>query len=46
QPQVYSQEGYDRVTNTEGMKDLLLRHFPDIANQIPSEQSAFKPWGV
>lgn len=44
--QVYSQEGFDRVTNTEGMKDLLARHFPDIANQIPSNQSAFKPWGV
>lgn len=43
---VYSQEGYDRVSNTEDIRDLLLRHFPDIANRIPKGQSAFKPWGV
>lgn len=43
---MYSQVGYDRVTNTEGMKDLLLRHFPDIAHTIPESYSAFKPWGV
>eukprot|EP00904_Undaria_pinnatifida_P006812 jgi/Undpi1/3260/HiC_scaffold_15.g06634.m1 len=45
-PEVYSQEGYDRVFNTEGIKDLLLRHFPDIAAQVPEGQSAFKPWRV
>ncbi|CAN0215929.1 unnamed protein product, partial [Ectocarpus fasciculatus] len=45
-PEVYSQEAFDRVTKTEGMRDLLVRHFPDIANQVPRTQSAFKPWGV
>ncbi|CAM9858665.1 unnamed protein product [Ectocarpus sp. 4 AP-2014] len=45
-PEVYSQEAFDRVTNTEGMRDLLVRHFPDIAKQVPKTQSAFKPWGA
>ncbi|CAM9117118.1 unnamed protein product [Laminaria digitata] len=45
-PKVYSQEGYDRVSNTEGIHDLLHRHFPDIARQVPRGQSAFKPWGA
>lgn len=43
---VYSNEGYERVKNTEGIRDVLLRHFPDIARQIPESQSGFKPWGV
>ena len=41
---VYSQEGYDHMSNTE-IPDLL-RHFPDIINQAPKRQSAFKPCGV
>ena len=44
--QVYSEEGYERVTQIEGLKDLLKLHFPDIAEQIPSKYSAFKPWGA
>ena len=43
---VYSQEGYDRMYNTEEIPDLLLSHFPDIANQAPKRQSAFTPWGM
>ena len=42
---VYSQEGYDRMYNTEEIPDLLLRHFLDITNQAPKRQSAFNPWG-
>ncbi|CAM9889912.1 unnamed protein product [Ascophyllum nodosum] len=45
-PEVYSEEGYERVTQIEGLKDLLKLHFPDIAEQIPSKYSAFKPWGA
>lgn len=45
-PKVYSPEGYERVRNTEGIRDVLLRHFPDVAKQIPESQSGFKPWGV
>lgn len=44
--QVYSEEGYERVKSIEGIKDLLARHFPDIAKQIPKDNSGFKPWGV
>ncbi|CAN0409167.1 unnamed protein product, partial [Scytosiphon promiscuus] len=43
-PKVYSQEGYNRVSNTQGIRDLLLSHFPDVANQAPMGQSACKPW--
>lgn len=44
--QVYSPEGFERVRTTEGIKDLLMRHFPSVSKQIPDGMSGFKPWGV
>ena len=43
---MYSQEGYDRMYITEEIPDVLRRHYPDVANQAPKRQPAFKPWGV
>uniref|UniRef100_A0A7S2HGR1 Uncharacterized protein n=1 Tax=Helicotheca tamesis TaxID=374047 RepID=A0A7S2HGR1_9STRA len=39
----YTQWGLDHVEKTSGLKDLLARHYPDLAKPFPKNHSAFKP---
>merc|ERR1712045_671172 len=43
-PEYYTQWGLDHVEETMGLKDLLKRHYPDLAKPF-EKQSAFKPLG-
>ncbi|CAN0235271.1 unnamed protein product [Discosporangium mesarthrocarpum] len=45
-PEMYTEEGFEWVRQTESLKDVLVRHYPTIAAKIPKGNSAFKPWGV
>jgi hypothetical protein len=40
---IYSQVGFDWV-NKNGMLDVLLRHFPELAPVLRGVTNAFKPW--
>jgi alpha-dioxygenase len=42
----YTQAGLDWIEKTKGFKDLLVRHYPELAKKIPDGQSAFKPYGT
>lgn len=42
--QVYTQEGLDWVTDTRGLRDVIARHYPDIAADMPPGASAFTPY--
>lgn len=42
-PDMYTKEGFDWVQNT-GMKDVLTRHFPELAAVIPKKTNVFAPW--
>ena len=42
-PDVYTQLGLDWVNNNS-MKDVILRHHPDLAATMFSTTNAFKPW--
>eukprot|EP00245_Coleochaete_scutata_P015082 TRINITY_DN65_c0_g2_i1.p1 TRINITY_DN65_c0_g2~~TRINITY_DN65_c0_g2_i1.p1 ORF type:complete len:674 (-),score=173.77 TRINITY_DN65_c0_g2_i1:686-2707(-) len=42
--EVYSQEGMDWIEETEGLKDILKRHFPDVVNKYLQTDSAFNKW--
>src|SRR3954449_8446522 len=42
-PEVYTQTGIDWVTHTK-MKDVLLRHYPDLAPALEGLPNAFLPW--
>lgn len=42
-PQVYSQVGFDWVTNND-MTTVLQRHFPDLAPMLASVKNPFFPW--
>jgi Animal haem peroxidase len=43
QPEVYTQTGIDWVTKTK-MKDVLLRHYPELAPSLEGMPNAFLPW--
>ncbi|KAH0358236.1 heme peroxidase, partial [Aureobasidium melanogenum] len=40
---MYTKEGFDWVQNN-GMKDVLARHFPELAAVIPKKTNVFAPW--
>jgi hypothetical protein len=42
-PDVYTQLGLDWVNNSS-MKDVILRHHPDLAAPMFGTTNAFKPW--
>ena len=42
-PEVYTQVGYDWVNNTT-MKDVLLRHYPELDPVIGDVERIFAPW--
>jgi hypothetical protein len=42
-PEVYTQVGYDWVNNTS-MKDVLLRHYPELDSVIGDAERVFAPW--
>jgi hypothetical protein len=42
-PEVYTQLGYDWVNNTT-MKDVLLRHYPELDPVIGDVERVFAPW--
>jgi hypothetical protein len=42
-PEVYTQVGYDWVNNN-GMKDVLLRHYPELESVIGGVERVFAPW--
>jgi hypothetical protein len=42
-PQVYSQAGFDWVTNND-MTTVLVRHFPALAPMLASVKNPFFPW--
>jgi hypothetical protein len=44
-PEVYTQVGYDWVNNN-GLKDVLLRHYPELAPVIGDVERVFAPWPV
>lgn len=42
-PEVYTQKGFDWVNNTT-MKDVLLRHYPELDPVIGGAERIFAPW--
>lgn len=44
-PEMYTQAGYDWVENND-MKDVVLRHFPQLAGSMSAVENVFKPWGI
>src|SRR5207302_2740397 len=42
-PEVYTQTGIDWVTKTK-LKDVLLRHYPELAPALDGLPNAFLPW--
>jgi hypothetical protein len=42
-PEVYTQTGIDWVNNTK-MKDVILRHYPELAPALEGMPNAFLPW--
>ncbi len=42
-PEVYTQIGYDWVNHTS-MKDVLLRHYPELQPVIGDVERVFAPW--
>ncbi|CAM6040673.1 unnamed protein product [Sphagnum compactum] len=42
--QVYSKEGLKWVNTTEGLKDVLQRHYPQLVHKWMSATSAFSVW--
>jgi hypothetical protein len=42
-PEVYTQVGFDWIKRTT-MKDVLLRHFPELAPALEGVENAFAPW--
>ena len=42
-PEVYTQTGIDWVTHTK-MKDVLLRHYPELGPSLRDVKNAFAPW--
>ncbi|MBV9392412.1 MAG: peroxidase [Verrucomicrobia bacterium] len=44
-PEIYTQEGLDWITNN-GMKSVLLRHYPELRPALREVDNAFAPWRV
>lgn len=42
-PEVYTQVGFDWVNNN-GMKDVLMRHYPELEPVLSNVDRAFAPW--
>jgi hypothetical protein len=42
-PEVYTQTGIDWVTKTK-MKDVILRHYPELGPALEGMPNAFLPW--
>ena len=42
-PEIYTKPGMDWVQNTT-MKDILIRHFPELRSTLRSVKNAFHPW--
>ncbi|MFH5207462.1 peroxidase family protein [Antrihabitans spumae] len=42
-PEIYTKTGFDWVNNTT-MKDVLLRHYPELAPAIGDVERVFAPW--
>lgn len=42
-PEIYTQLGMDWIAQN-GMKSLILRHFPEFAPVLPKNATAFAPW--
>jgi hypothetical protein len=42
-PEVYTQTGLDWINNTT-MRDVLLRHYPEVAPALRGVENAFQPW--
>lgn len=42
-PEIYTRPGMDWVQNTT-MKDILIRHFPELRSTLRSVKNAFHPW--
>jgi hypothetical protein len=42
-PEVYTQTGIDWVTKTK-MKDVILRHYPELTPALEGLPNAFLPW--
>lgn len=42
-PEVYTKEGLDWINDTT-MKDVLLRHYPQLAPALDGVTNAFTPW--
>jgi hypothetical protein len=42
-PEVYTQTGIDWVTKTK-MKDVILRHYPELEPALDGIPNAFLPW--
>ena len=44
-PEVYSPAGFEWVRQTT-MKDVLLRHYPELAPALRGVTNAFAPWNI
>ena len=44
-PEIYTPLGMEWVAQN-GMKSVLLRHFPEFATVLPKNATAFAPWNV
>ena len=42
-PEVYTQTGLDWIANTT-MRDVLLRHYPEVEPALHGVENAFQPW--
>ena len=42
-PEIYTKPGMDWVQNTN-MKDVLIRHYPDLRSPLRNVKNAFAPW--
>jgi hypothetical protein len=42
-PEVYTEAGMDWI-DRNGMRSVLLRHFPALAPQLDRIKNAFQPW--
>jgi hypothetical protein len=42
-PEVYTREGLDWIADTS-MRDVLLRHYPELAPALQGAENAFAPW--
>lgn len=41
---VYGETAFKRVNETKTLRDVLMRHMPDLAKELPPNESAFKPY--